>query len=159
MDHVSTLPEYFSDKTVRAENGCLLWTGRVESEGYGQLRVGGRLTMAHRHLWEVINGPLPDRLVLDHYRGCSRACCEPTHLRAVTNAENIRHRVSINLNNTSGHRGVSWDKSRNRWTASVHVNGKKVWARKYPPYELHVAAWETRMARVRLYGAEFSGLI
>lgn len=80
---------------VRDERtGCLLWQGPVSSEGYGKI---GR-KYAHRVAYEREVGPIPEGHQVDHVRarGCEhRHCVEPTHLEAVTQAENIRRQPNV----------------------------------------------------------------
>lgn len=65
-----------------------LWTGAL-SQGYGNVRVLGKMRGAHVVAWELAHGPVPKGLVLDHL--CRvRNCTQPAHLEPVTNAENIR---------------------------------------------------------------------
>ena len=79
-----------------AENGCWLWRGSLDPDGYGQAfnhRLG-RVDKAHRVVWEHYYGPLPRRggAELDHT--CrSRACVNPQHLELVTHRENRRRAV------------------------------------------------------------------
>lgn len=78
-------------------NGCWIWVGkRTRAEGYGLIKVprddgsGGYTNKrAHRVIYEAVKGFLPSRLVLAH--SCDTpACCNPDHLRAVEQAENVR---------------------------------------------------------------------
>jgi hypothetical protein len=72
---------------------CWFWTGTVGSDGYGRTRIrlpDGRMChAAHRAVYEVFVGPIPEGLELDHL--CrNRACVRPEHLDPVTREENIR---------------------------------------------------------------------
>jgi len=73
----------------RTDRGCLLWTGWLNDDGYGYIRFNGRDQPAHRVAYELAIGPIPTGHEVDH--SCQvRACIEPTHLEAVTHAENQR---------------------------------------------------------------------
>ena len=69
------------------ETGCWNWVGNT-SDGYGALRIDRKMVKAHRFAYELLVGPIPDGLQLDHL--CrNRACCNPGHLEPVTDVENI----------------------------------------------------------------------
>lgn len=76
-------------------NGCWLWRGShgPASNGYGRIGVGTqrqrRSRLAHRVSYELLVGPIPDGLVLDHLCGV-RHCVNPDHLEPVTQKENVR---------------------------------------------------------------------
>lgn len=79
-------------RTVR-DGDCLIFTGAVQSRGYGSVGVGGGKTaLAHRVSYELNVGPIPPGLQIDHVkdRGChSRRCINPAHLEPVTPRENV----------------------------------------------------------------------
>lgn len=99
----------FMAKTMPAANDCILWTATKVNGGYGHVRIGGRLRLAHRVLYEHVNGPIPAGLDLDHL--CRvRACVNPNHLRPATRRENIMAPGSESLTKrhaekTACHRG------------------------------------------------------
>ena len=47
------------------------------------------------------------------------------NLRICTNAENNRHRRKPK-NNTSGYKGVCWDKSKKKWRARIEKDNKNI---------------------------------
>lgn len=76
---------------VDASGDCWEWTAATNQLGYGQIgapRNRARL-MAHRVAWELLVGPIPEGLELDHL--CKNpGCVNPDHLDPVTHAENMR---------------------------------------------------------------------
>lgn len=82
--------ERFRSRLRRLENGCLVWTGARNGNGYGVVRIRGRIVLTHRLAFALAHGICPgDRVVghvpaLDH----DRRCCEELHLEATTPFEN-----------------------------------------------------------------------
>jgi hypothetical protein len=79
---------------VERTDGCWNWTGYVEPKGYGRFSpMSGRdpnkrSFQAHRYAYEMVIGPIPEGLEIDHL--CrNRRCIRPEHLEAVTHLENL----------------------------------------------------------------------
>jgi len=47
------------------------------------------------------------------------------NLRVCTNKENLRNRTIKQSNNTSGFRGVYWNKRKRKWEASIGINSQR----------------------------------
>lgn len=95
MSAVSTVdtPTRFWAK-VEKTNGCWLWTGGT-ARGYGQFRLGGgrgsKNVRAHRYAYELLVGPIPAGLEIDHT--CeNKLCVRPDHLEPVTKKVNLERR-------------------------------------------------------------------
>jgi len=68
-------------------SGCLLWTGSLHCEGYGQTSWKGRPCSAHRVAWYLTHGELPPRICVLH--SCDvRPCINVSHLWTGTKADN-----------------------------------------------------------------------
>lgn len=92
----------YVDKT---EQGCWIWIGGVDGDGYGSFWIDARNVSAHRYSWTLENGPIPGGLHVDH-RCFTRSCVNPHHLRLVTNKQNSEHRSGAQSRSTTGIRGV-----------------------------------------------------
>lgn len=71
----------------RGPDECWPWKAVKNNMGYGQTSAGGRHLLAHRVAYELLVGPIPEGLVIDHVRarGCTRTdCVNPAHLEPVT---------------------------------------------------------------------------
>ncbi len=76
---------------VKKTDSCWLWTANKIGKGYGLFWVGPTMkdfTVAHRFAYELLVGPIPEGLTLDHL--CKvKHCVNPAHLEPVTNRENV----------------------------------------------------------------------
>ena len=69
-------------------SGCWLWAGTVTPAGYGQITLRKQNFGAHRLVYQLHGGVIPEGLQLDHK--CKVRCCvNPEHLEPVTMRENI----------------------------------------------------------------------
>ncbi len=72
--------------------GCWLWTGHIDSEGYGRLKVAGRCALAHRESYVAHGGSVDGARLLRHK--CDvRACVNPAHLEPGSDMDNTNDAV------------------------------------------------------------------
>ena len=87
-------PEYadrFWAKVLRsAADACWPWIGALNGWGYGYFRIGDMLYRAHRVAYTLTKGAIPEEALILHSRD-NRRCCNPAHLRAGTQSENVKH--------------------------------------------------------------------
>jgi hypothetical protein len=100
---------------------CEMWQGAKRKNGYGVKVVNYKRKAAHRWVWEVSNGSIPEGMVLDHkchteavgraecaggFDCVHRACVNPEHLELVTFSENVKrgmHSIDNKKNCNQGH--------------------------------------------------------
>ena len=111
--HLPPLPSPIERFWIRVNKteSCWLWLGAV-SRGYGVANFNGKLRRAHRISWELVNGPIPDGLQIDHL--CEvKLCVRPVHMETVTGRVNTlrceRAPAAINLKKTHCPRNHPFD--------------------------------------------------
>lgn len=83
------ISERFWPKVNRVDGSCWEWTGAKDGKGYGRFWVTEtrRAVVAHRVAYELLVGPIPEGLTLDHL--CrNTGCVNPAHLDPCTAGEN-----------------------------------------------------------------------
>lgn len=119
--------------------------GYTRRDGYRVVFVNGKLYLAHRVAWAVVNGAWPE-IGIDHING-DKTDNRWGNLRLATKSQNGMNRPAQS-NNTSGYKGVS--RNRKRWAASIHEDGLKRHLGTFDtPKEAHAAYCR---AAVKLHG-------
>ena len=90
------------------------------SKGYVMVGINGESHPAHRIIYLMHHGYCPE--YLDHIDG-NRSNNKIENLRPATLNENARN-CKKPSHNTSGYKGVCWDKNRNKWMAYITINNK-----------------------------------
>lgn len=74
----------------------------------------------HIYLHRMINNT-PKGMDTDH-KNRNRLDNRRSNLRTFSRSQNMSN--TMQKNNTSGYRGVSWHKQRNKWTSRAKINGE-----------------------------------
>ncbi len=75
---------------------CWVWAAALYRSGYGAFRADDKARRAHIVAYELVAGPVPDGLELDHL--CrNKACVNPAHLEPVTRAVNLTRGIGPSL--------------------------------------------------------------
>lgn len=138
--------ERFWSRVEKTES-CWLWRGNMGRKGYGQFSVGKSCRFAHRFAYELLVGPIPEALVIDHLCRVP-ACVNPAHLEPVTERENILRGISPaakNAQKTHCVRGHILPRDRNPRGARQCQECRNIKQRErralLPPSERGVGAW------------------
>lgn len=96
--------------------------GYVLNNGYRMIQLCGHQILEHRAAWLYVTGVLPDEI--DHVN-CDRQDNRFSNLRICERHQNVWN-TSIRSDNTSGAKGVTWNKQSKKWRARASKNGKRV---------------------------------
>jgi HNH endonuclease len=111
-------------KTQLMPNGCMEWTGFRSQSGYGQAYNGRRSEVAHRVVYKLAFGEIPEGMQILH--SCDNPpCVNPAHLSIGTPRENslqaVKRRRHAKVQNTHCPQGHSYEEhgrlERNGWRA------------------------------------------
>jgi len=111
--------------------------GTPDSHGHIQIKIDGKLYLAHRLAWLYMHGYFPSRH-LDHINRI-RNDNKFVNLRAVTSKQNNEN-TGIRKDNSSGYKGVSWSNSKGKWIAQISHHKKNIHIGVFnDPKEAHMA--------------------
>lgn len=83
---------------------------------------------------------------IDHING-DKLDNRRANLRPCTNQQNQMNR-GANKNNTSGYKGVAYDKRRSKYSAQIRYNRKLIWLGYYPTAEDAYGAYKAKAAEL-----------
>ena len=117
----------------------------MHHSGYINIRVNNKTYLAHRLIWLYVYGKWP--IIIDHINGNkidNRIC----NLRNATYQQNNCNKKFIE--NTSGIKGVCWDKVRGKWFARIMLNYKSINIGRFD--NLNDAKLAIEAARIKYHG-------
>lgn len=125
--------------------------GFIEKHGYERIRICGKTYLSHKIAWAIYYGSDCEKQI-DHINGI-RSDNRISNLREATANENARNR-KIQKNNTSGIRGVEFNKNYLKWRASIRVDKKSIFLGQFDnPQD----AAKARKDAEELYHGKFKG--
>lgn len=113
--------------------------GNLNDRGYRRIEIDKKQHKAHRLAWLYIYGKFPDGEI-DHINR-EKSDNRIANLRDVTRSINLQN-CAIRKSNTTGVKGVSWDKRRQKWQASIKINNSQKFLGYFKIIEEAIAARE-----------------
>jgi hypothetical protein len=110
--------------------------GSFNSKGYQQISINGSRYSMHRLAWLIQTGEWPQHQI-DHEDG-DVFNNRFSNLREATQQENTWNRKT-DIRNTSGVKGVSWDKQNQKWQVLITVDRKRIHLGRFDSFEDAVA--------------------
>lgn len=108
-------------KAIRTKIGSI--AGSLKN-GYIYIKINDRSYRAHRLAWLYVYGEFPEEQI-DHINGV-RDDNRLANLRLVNNSQNQQNIFNKKSNNTSGYRGVSFEKNEGKFRAEIMINGNSI---------------------------------
>jgi hypothetical protein len=126
---------------------------------YTHLKICGRNCKLHRLIAEVfLNGgkPLLPTQQIDHIKPAdgSHAQDRLSNLRIVSNSQNLMNQ-RLKSSNKSGYKGVSWNKTANKWQAQITSYGRRRYLGYFTTPEAAALAYDQA---AKLLNGEFAKL-
>lgn len=118
---------------------------RKTEYGYARGYVQGKEILLHKHITNTDNS-----ILIDHIDR-NKLNCTRNNLRIADKCINSLNR-DLQSNSTTGYKGISYDKSRNKYRAYVKKNNKQIWLGYYQTLEEAVLARKNGFKK--LYGED-----
>jgi hypothetical protein len=94
--------------------------GGINGKGYICVRLFNKKFMAHRIIWNILKGDIPKGFEVDHVDG-NKTNNKIENLRLATRSQNMLNK-KLKSTNTSGYRGVTFNKAAKKWQARIFVD-------------------------------------
>jgi hypothetical protein len=151
-------PDMFTNEKKLAVKFSKLWNTRYADKPCGYYRNGylntaifGKEYFVHRIVWAIHTNKKLSDYEIDHING-KRDDNRIINLRIVNKNQQNKN-LSVRNDNTSGIKGVSYDKNRKQWEAKIQSDNKKIFLGRFKIIEDAIAA---RKQAEQKYFGEYS---
>jgi hypothetical protein len=150
-------PLHHFDGSVRYQKSWnTRWSGKlagaIDSKGYYVILIEKKMQRAHRLIWKLMTGE-DSKLEIDHIDNNPKNNAW-VNLREATRVENCRN-VRKHKNNSTGYKGVSFDKLTGKFKASIYIGSSNKNLGYYLTPEM---AYRAYCEASKKYHKEFSNL-
>ena len=111
---------------------------------YANINIGkgrSKRLFLHRFIMNAEKGQ-----IIDHVDG-DVLNVKKKNLRFCTKGQNSQNR-GLSAANTSGHKGVSWETSKQKWLVQIVINRKRVYCKRFDTFEEAVEAHEREIVKI-----------
>jgi hypothetical protein len=125
---------YFPETGKLFRNSNKKFTNSLDVHGYIQVGYMKKIYKAHRLIWAIVHGEFPKGQI-DHINNI-RHDNRIDNLRDVTQQQNANNKKEKFKTNTSGYKGVCWNKRSKKWQSCISVNNKTIYLGVFEDAEL-----------------------
>lgn len=86
---------------------CLVWPFSRDQDGYSKASLGGKSTLVHRYICELVNGAPPSQKHEAAHNCGNRSCVNPNHLSWKTHTGNMADKLIHGTHNRGARNGIS----------------------------------------------------
>lgn len=131
---------------IRKKNGKPCGQRANDAGGYACVKVGRKMLKAHRVIYAIVTGQMPDGQIdhIDQNRMNNRI----ENLRDVSQSENA-HNSKIRKTNTSSFTGVYWYTQLQKWESNICVDSRLVHLGYFDDFDEAVQA--RKMAKIKYH--------
>lgn len=87
---MSGLPDRIQNKIEVFQSGCWIWISTTNRRGYGIVGFDGSSRLAHRLVYSLLVGEIPEGKHLHHLKSCPHNCVNPSHLTPISLIDHCR---------------------------------------------------------------------